>query len=227
MRSGPKAFSRALLGGVFAVTVLYLLTNAVLFYSLGFEAVARSKTVAADLAQKTLGEAGAWLVSAFVIVAALATMNATIVTGARSGYALGCDYERLSFLGRWRAETGTPAAALLTQAALSLALVSFGAVTRQGFVTMVELTTPVFWLFLLLVGTALLVLRQKDAGARRPFPVPFYPLTPLLFCGSAAYMLFASVAHAGVGALVGLAVLGLGVPALRVARRRPYARGEV
>jgi hypothetical protein len=56
--------------------------------------------------------------------------------------------------------------------------------------------------------------------------VPLYPLTPLLFCGSAAYMLFASVANAGKGALVGLAVLGLGVPALLVARRGPSLRAR-
>ena len=42
--------------------------------------------------------------------------------------------------------------------------------------------------------------------------VPLYPLTPVAFCASAAWMLHASLAYTGAGALFGVAVLALGVP---------------
>jgi amino acid transporter len=226
LRSGPRALHRSLLGGIAALTALYLLINLALFRGLGFAGVARSQTVAADLVERASGGMGGSVVSVLVIIAALATMNAMIITGARSGYALGRDFERLAFLGRWRPDVGTPPRAVLAQGALALLFVCLGALTRRGFETMVELTAPVFWLFFLLVGVSLLVLRYKEPQTPRPFPVPLYPFTPLLFCGSAAYMLFASVVHTRAGALVALAVLVSGVPALYVARRHKLAAGE-
>jgi Methyltransferase domain len=98
--------------------------------------------------------------------------------------------------------------------------VFLGSLTRSGFTTMVEYTAPVFWAFFLLTGLALVVLRVRDPGTPRPFSVPLYPVTPLLFCGSSAYMLWSSLAHTGFGALVGVAVLLAGVPVLVWAGRR-------
>jgi hypothetical protein len=40
--------------------------------------------------------------------------------------------------------------------------------------------------------------------------VPFYPLLPLLFCASAAWLLYSSLAYTGVGALAGVGVLAAG-----------------
>jgi hypothetical protein len=40
--------------------------------------------------------------------------------------------------------------------------------------------------------------------------VPLYPLTPLIFCLTSAYLLYSSLAYTGVGALVGVAVLAAG-----------------
>lgn len=83
---------------------------------------------------------------------------------------------------------------------------------------MVEYTAPVFWLFFFMVGLSLIVLRIKDSETPRSFRVPLYPLTPILFCASCRYMLQASLAYTGTGALVGVAVLLTGVPVLFVAR---------
>jgi len=88
-----------------------------------------------------------------------------------------------------------------------LLLVIFGEWQRKGFETLVDYTAPVFWFFFLLTGISLFVLRQKDPDARRPFRVPLYPLTPIIFCGASAYMLWSSIAYTGTGGLVGVAVL--------------------
>ena len=75
---------------------------------------------------------------------------------------------------------------------------------------MVDFTAPVFWLFFLLVGVSLIVLRRREPEVERPFRVPLYPLTPLLFCAVAGYLLYSSLAYTGIGALVGVAVLVAG-----------------
>jgi FtsH-binding integral membrane protein len=97
----------------------------------------------------------------------------------------------------------------LIQGGIALALAAIGGWTRKGFETMVEYTAPVFWLFLLLTGVSLFVLR-RTAPVAQPFRVPLYPVTPLVFCGTSGYLLYASLAYTGVGALIGMAVLGVG-----------------
>jgi APA family basic amino acid/polyamine antiporter len=98
--------------------------------------------------------------------------------------------------------------------------VAFGAATRAGFETLVAYTAPVFWLTLLLMGVALFVLRRREPARARPFRVPLYPVTPLLFCATSAAMLYSSVAYAGPGALLGVAVMLAGVPLLLLDRAR-------
>ena len=72
----------------------------------------------------------------------------------------------------------------------------------------------------LLTGVSLFVLRYRDRNAERPFRVPLYPVTPLLFCVVCAYMLWSSINHAGRYSWVGLLVLAAGVPLLLAARPR-------
>ena len=50
--------------------------------------------------------------------------------------------------------------------------------------------------------------------------MPLYPVTPALFCLTCLYLLYSSIAYAGRGALVGVAVLLLGVPLLLMARAK-------
>jgi amino acid transporter len=218
--------------GLGIVTVLYLLANAAYLRGLGLQGVAGSQAVAADLMRGSVGEWGAALVSFAVMIAALSSANVTMITGARSNYALGRDLPRFGFLGDWHERQHTPRAAFLLQGGIALVLVGFGAFARSGFEAMVAYTAPVFWLILFATGASVLVLRRREPSVERPFRLPLYPLVPLLFCGIAAYMIYSSVAYAGRGALLGVAVLLAGLPVLALAGRRreaalnpPVARG--
>jgi amino acid transporter len=181
-----------------------------------------SSAIAAELLGRATGSAGATLISIIIVIAALSTANGTIFTGARTNYALGRDFPLFRALGQWNAQRNTPANALLIQGLIALSLVLFGAMTREGngIQTMVEYTSPIFWFFFFLVGVSIFVLRHRDANAERPFRVPFYPLTPLLFCVVCAYMFYASVAYVKIGSLAGLGVLAVGVPVMLLSRAR-------
>ncbi|HEX6732120.1 MAG TPA: amino acid permease [Pyrinomonadaceae bacterium] len=215
---GRRDVAKALLLGISVITGLYLLVNWAYISGLGLAGMASSEAVATDLMLRATGQSGALFVSLLVAISALTSANATVITGARTNYALGRDFRLFRFLGRWQGDANTPTNSLLFQGAIALALVSIGTATRKGFSTMVEYTAPVFWFFFFMVGLSLIVLRIRDSQTPRSFRVPLYPLTPILFCASCLYMLQASLAYTGIGALVGVAVLLTGLPVLFVAR---------
>ena len=210
VRDSRRVMPRILIGSLAAVAVLYLLVNFAYLQVLGLGGIAASDTVAADAMQVLFGAPGAAAISALVVAAALTSANATMITGARSAYAAGRDFPSLAWIGRWDERSGSPRMAMLVQGVLALLLVALGALARDGFGTAVEYTAPVFWLFFLLVGISLFVLRRRDPGVARGFRVPLYPLLPLLFCATSAYLLYSSLAYTGIGALVGVGVLAVG-----------------
>ncbi len=229
VRNLRRDIVRALVIGIVIITALYLLLNYAYFNVLGLEGMQHSKVVAADLVRATLGDTGAAVLSGVVMLSSLSALNATVFTGARTNYALGRDFKLFGFMGVWNDKNGTPVNGLLLQGGISLLLVLLSSFTPDGFETMVAYTAPAFWLFFLLTGIALFVLRRRpatDANVNtNPFRVPLYPLTPALFCGMCGYMLYSSVGYAmsmdpgSKGAVLGIVVLCLGVPALLLARR--------
>ena len=211
LKSGRNRMVKALVISLVIITLIYLLINIAFLRALGHQAMAQSDAVGVDLMSKVWGTTGVWLISLFVAISALTSVNATIFTGARSNYALGKDYKLFSILGKWNSQASGPVNAFIVQALIALALISLGLLTRSGFETIIEYTAPVFWFFFLLVGISLFVLRKKEPNAPRPFRVPLYPLTPFIFCLSSAYLLYSSLMYTGIGALVGIGVLFLGI----------------
>ncbi|BDA73049.1 amino acid transporter [Rivularia sp. IAM M-261] len=219
VRGARRNMVKVLLGSIAIITVIYLLINLAYLHGLGMVDMANSKAPAADLMRRALGEGGAKFLSFLIAVSALGAANATIFTGARSNYALGQDFRKFAFLGRWSSKS-TPANALLVQAGIALLLIILGAITRNGFKTMVEYTAPVFWFFFLLSGIALFVLRHREPEIERPFKVPLYPIIPLLFCATCAYLLYSSINYTGIGGTVGVLVLLTGVPILLLGNKQ-------
>lgn len=212
VRDARRNIVRALVWSIGIITTLYLLVNLALIRGLGITRMAESQAVVADLMRLNMGETGALLTSLLVAITTTCSLNATILTGARANYALGRDFSIFGFLGR--GYESTPANALIVEGAIALVLVMVGTFARQGFETMVDYTAPAFWFFFLLSGVSLFVLRRREPDIHRPFKVPLYPLTPLIFCGICVYMLQASLAYTGAGGLLGVIVVLLGLPLL-------------
>lgn len=227
LRGSRRGMLHALVISITLITVLYLLVNLAYVYGLGLQGMARSEAVAADLLGVAFGRAGETLIAVMVAVAALTSINATMIVGARTNFAVGRDWAALHALGRWEGDRGVPAAALYAQSTFALVLVVFGTSLRSGFQTMVDYTAPVFWLFFFLCTIALIVLRAREPDTPRPFKVPLYPLLPLLFAAVCLYMLWSSVAYVKAGALAGVGVLAVGALILLWLEGRGRDRGTV
>jgi amino acid transporter len=208
-----------LLGSIAILTCLYLAVNLAYLRTLGFGGLRGGPAVAATAMSKGVGDWGGTAITILIAISALGAVNGCIFTGARAMYALGADYKAFGFLGRWHPRLGTPVRAILVQSAIALALVQLPNVS-EGFQkafgdeakAMVDYTAPVFWLFMMLVGLSVFILRTWDPNAERPFRVPFFPATVVLFVLMCGYMVYSSLAYTQAGALVGVGVLLVGVP---------------
>lgn len=216
VRDKRRNMVKALVLSIVVITLLYLVANWAYWRGLGLQGMANSQAIAADLLAIEFGAAGQTLISLMIAVTALTSINATMIVGARTSYALGRDWQALRRLGEWDDARGTPANALRVQCIAALLLVALGVGTGGGFNTMVEFTAPVFWLFFLLSGVSLFVLRWREPHTARPFEVPLYPLLPLVFCATCAYMLWSSLSYVGGQTMGGLnaAWVSVGVMAL-------------
>jgi APA family basic amino acid/polyamine antiporter len=227
VRDPRRDMLRILVGGVLAITLLYLLVNLAYLAVLGHGGIRESKAVAADVMRVIAGDKGAVALALIVCLSVVTTMNAAIFTGARTTYALGRDFPALRRLGAWREAGSTPANALLVQGAISLVLVAAGAATPDGFNAMVAYTAPVFWTFFLLTGLTIFVFRRQQPVA--PFRVPLYPIVPIAFCAMCVYMLYSSIGYVrnpeygpkfGAAVFAGLLVMAAGIPLYLLVRKK-------
>ena len=201
---------KALVIAILTITVLYLMANWALWRGLGLAGLARSDTPAADLIHLAFGSSASVVTAIAIAMATITSINATIIVGARTAYAAAADWPPLAVLGRWDGTRGIPLRAIIAQSLVAILLVGFGAYTRQGFQTLVDYTSPVFYLFLTMSGFAVIVLRVTQPRVPRPFSVPWYPWLPLGFCAASIFVLWSSVKYVKLGAMAGLGVLGIG-----------------
>lgn len=234
VRDRRRNLPLALVGGVAAVTLIYLAVNAAYLAALGFDGASASQTPAADALATALGTRASQLASLLVMISALGAINGMIFTGSRVFAAFGRDHRLFHWLGRRERSAGSPGMAVAAQAGVTLAMI-FAVGTPEGqrainaafarlnlraipwkdyhggFETLLAATAPVFWALFLAVGAGLIVLRFKHPRRKRPFAVPWYPLPPLAFCTTCGFMLYSSIVYAQWLVLLGLAPVALGI----------------
>jgi APA family basic amino acid/polyamine antiporter len=177
LKSPQRDLPRSLIFGILLVTGLYLLLSAVYSFVLPIDEMARSKLVAADVAERCLAGGGRWIAVA-VMLSTFGAANAVILTSARVYFSMGGDGMFPALLGRAHPRFHTPAASLLLQGAWSVLLLFSGT-----FDTLTDTLIFVSWFFYVANAGAVIVLRRRDPAAPRPFRVPWYPLLPVVFIG--------------------------------------------
>jgi basic amino acid/polyamine antiporter, APA family len=252
--SEPRRIIRALTLGILIIIATYLFVNLAYLRVLGFEGARASRAIAADTMRAALGDNAAAAIATLVAISALGAVNGLIFAGSRVYAAVGEDHRAFALLARKDARFRAPVWALTVQAVITLAMLALvGTKSGQaaldslftalhlegvdwkgqsGFITLLRCTAPVFWLFFLLTSISLFVLRYRQPDVPRPFRVPLYPLLPLLFAATCAYMLRSGMQYAGSLGLVGGTLLLAGLPVYWLSRgvggrhRTPGGTGE-
>lgn len=172
VRSPDRNIPLGLLSGTIAVTVVYLLLCWGFLSVLGMQGVQDAGESGTAVATLLAGDAGRVGVALLIGAALLASINGTILAGARVVYAMSRRGAMPAWVGRV-GEHGVPARALALQAALSVVLVVTG--RFEELYSMVSLAMVVTGM--LTVG-ALFVLRRRRPEWPRPYKATGYPLVP-------------------------------------------------
>ncbi len=196
VRHPARNLKWALLLGVAIVMVLYCLLNLAFIRVLGFQGLRASQAVAADALSPLLGAAGVAVMSVMVCLSCLGAANGMIFTGARIYHALGQQHGGFRWLGRWDEGAGVPVTAMLVQTVVTLLLVAGFGWYADGFDRLLRFGAPVFWFFILMTSVSLFILRFKDRDILRPSPTPLFPVLPVVFTLSSAFLFHASFTYA-------------------------------
>jgi amino acid transporter len=218
VRSDRRGMLVAIMGSLAILMAIYLALNAAMLVGLGPAGLAAASAPAADLMGRAFGPVGKTLIVAVVGVSAVASINSTLIVGARTTYAAAKDIPRLAFIGRWDGGRGVPARAVVAESLCAMLLVVAGGFAKDGFNAMVDYMTPVYWLFIGLSMGALIILRLRHPEAVRGVRTPLFPLFPLSFGALAVYMVYGSLKDLGVGALYGAGVMLVGAVLVVLAR---------
>jgi APA family basic amino acid/polyamine antiporter len=232
LRDVKRTMAPTLIWSILIITALYVLVNLGYLWTFGLQGLRDSTAIGADLMRLAAGSGGAIVLSLMITATALSTLNATIFTGARGYQALGQDLPWLGYLSKWNGDK--PANALLTQSALALVLIGFGALARDGFETMTGYTAPGV-LGISLFSSAFpstcsaaagdLAARRLQGAVLSCVCLRSSALSCLWMCWSGInYALFlwskSGYGFAGIGSILGILVMLLGIPLVLLTKKQ-------
>ncbi len=214
IKNPARTLPRALILGVLAVIVAYVLVSAIFIYLIPPESVTSDRTFVAQAGAILFGRAGANLLAAAVIVCVVGSVAAMIMTCPRVYFAMARDGVFLAPVAKLHPVFGTPMRAIGIQGIMTALLIALGA-----FEQIIAYFLFVAVLFLGLTVSTLFVFRKRDRGTAAPVMTPGYPLTPLIFLLQIAVLLVLVLTSTPWQALLGCTVVLLGIPVYALLQR--------
>jgi APA family basic amino acid/polyamine antiporter len=219
IREPAVSLPRSIIAATLIVITLYVALNAVFLYTTPISSMAGQLDVALIAGKHIFGDFGGRIVGGLICIGLISSISAMTWIGPRVTMAMGKDHALLRPLAKTTSE-GVPTTAVLLQ----LAIVSVLLMT-QSFEAVLDTIQFSLTLCSFLAVLGVIVLRWKEPGLVRPYRTWGYPLTPLVFLGVTAFMMYHLIAERPLQSLAGVAIMlaGLAVYAFSQTRR---GRGE-
>jgi APA family basic amino acid/polyamine antiporter len=202
-----RNFPLGLLIGTVVVILVYVLANVGYVAGLGPDRLVGSSTVASDAVGVAFGPLAAKLMAIPVLVSIVSGGHGILLTASRVFHTMAHDGVFFRALGDVDPKYGTPAKSII-------AMTVWAGVLAMSGTFNILLTYVVFvgWIFYGLGGLCVIAFRRKDPAAPRPFKVPGYPVTPIVFVLASAVIVLNTVITTPVRGAIGIGGALLGVP---------------
>src|SRR5499427_2854150 len=176
VRAPERNLPLALILGTLAVIAIYLAANLAYVHVLRIGGIAKSQLVAADVAQRVVGNIGVKLVSLAVMISAFGTLNGSIMTGPRIFFAMADEGLFFKKVAAVHPRFKTPHVAISLAAVLAIIFVMV-----RSFEQLADAFVLAIWPFYAGGAAAVYTLRRKRPELPRAYRTWGYPVTPILF----------------------------------------------
>jgi APA family basic amino acid/polyamine antiporter len=210
-----KNFPRALVLGVGFVALVYFAFSAACLKVLPFDTVAASQHIASDVVAHIKGATAASWITVAMVISALGSMNSSVLSGARVGYAMARDGIFFRIIGGIHPKFRTPGRSLIFQGILASLMALTGT-----FEELTNLFIFAAWIFYAWAVVAMFRMRYTEPDLPRPYRCWGYPWVPGAFvAGALALTVNIWIERPGRSS-IGLLVILLGLPFYRYWNRR-------
>jgi APA family basic amino acid/polyamine antiporter len=210
---------RALILGTVITTILYLGLNAIFLMSapggkIIADAAGGEAAIGALAASSLFGENFSHILNLGIALILLSSISAQMMIGPRVYYAMANDKMIFNPLARIHPRLGTPHVAICVQMLLAVAYVFLGSAQ-----TLMEYMGFALSVFPLLTIIGLMILRKRHPELQRPYRIPAYPLTALVYIVLTLAMMITAIFTGTKTALFAIGVILIGIPIFYIWRK--------
>lgn len=219
VKNPGRTLPLALAYGVVIIMIVYVLTSFAFVYLVPLDQVTSGETFAAQAGEVLFGRAGGLIFSLVVVVAVLGSLAAVVMSAPRVYFAMARDGVFFPSVAALHKRFETPARAIALQAVLASVLVVAG-----SFNEILSYFVFVVVVFIALTVAALFKFRREDSDSVR-YLTPGYPVTPVVFLIMIVFLLVLLGGNNPKQALLGVAVVALGLPVYLLVFRNKWKEG--
>ncbi|HBN36779.1 MAG TPA: amino acid permease [Lactobacillus johnsonii] len=204
-----KNLSRAIIVGLSAITLIYVLVNYAFLTAIPFKEIVGNQNTAYLASLKLFGSLGGKLVTIEILISVYGAINGFMLTGMRIPYTL-AQNKMLPFsdkISRTNVNTGVP-----TLSALIILVVSLIMILLGTFDLLTNMLVFVMWTFTTLISIAVVILRYREPKLERPYVVPWYPIIPIISIGGGLFIVISTVINEFWLSITGIGLTLLGLP---------------
>lgn len=204
-----KNLSRAIIIGLSAITLIYVLINFTFMTVIPFKDIIGNQNTAYLASLKLFGNVGGKIITIGILISVYGAINGFMLTGMRIPYTLAKDgmLPFSSKIGKTNIHTGVPTISALIILFFAIMMMLLGT-----FDLLTNMLVFVMWTFTTLISIAVVVLRFREPKLERPYIVPWYPIIPVISIGGGLFIVFSTIINQPLLSLTGIGLTLLGLP---------------
>lgn len=209
VKNPEKDLSRAIILGLSAITLIYVLINYTFMTVLPIDQLTNNNNAAFQASMKLFGQFGGKLVTVGILISVYGAVNAFMLTGMRTPYILAQD-NLLPFsnkIGKANIHTGVPVVGAFIVDAIAIVMILLG-----NFTVLTDMLVFVMWTFNTMLSVAVIILRKREPELKRPFKVPWYPIIPIISMIGGIFIVVSTIINQFVLSIIGIGLTLLGLP---------------
>lgn len=209
VKNPEKDLSRAIILGLSAITLIYVLINYTFLTVLPIHDLVNNNNAAFEASMKLFGQFGGKLVTIGILISVYGAVNAFMLTGMRTPYILAQD-NLLPFsnkIGKANIHTGVPVMGALIVDAIAIVMILL-----SNFTVLTDMLVFVMWTFNTMLAIAVIILRKREPELRRPFKVPWYPIIPIISILGGIFIVVSTIINQFILSIIGIGLTLLGLP---------------